>query len=398
MTLVRPLGTIRPVAVATMSTLPRLAHAMPTQNSATMVPPMAPARGGGGVSTISSAAGKKASSSRVRVAGFSDRDLRCLADFMDAALKTMEGRIAAASLDEVIMGAVLDQAAAVDGDESVAAPYGRQSVRDDEYGSAARELRHVLLDDALALVVERAGRLVEDQDARIGDERTGDGETLALAAGQARAALADDGVVTIGKLEDEVMGAGHLRSVNGLFDRHRAVGERDVVAHRAVEQDALLRHHADLTAQPGWIDHADIDAVDQNPSTRRRVEPLDQLGESALAGARRTDDADDLPGGNLETDVVQHFRPVDPVAEGDVLERDVAPDGRQPGLAGPVDRLRLSVENVAQPRHGEPGLVEVLPDLGEPEHRRADPAGEDVEGDVLADRQVAVNDEPGAEI
>ncbi len=43
---------------------------------------------------------------------------------------------------------------------------------------------HVLLDDALALVVERAGRLVEDQDARIGDQGAGDGDALALAARQ----------------------------------------------------------------------------------------------------------------------------------------------------------------------------------------------------------------------
>ena len=64
---------------------------------------------------------------------------------------------------------------------------------------------------ALALVVERAGRLVEDQDARIGDQRAGDGDALALAARQAAAALADDGVVALGQLEDEVVGAGELR-------------------------------------------------------------------------------------------------------------------------------------------------------------------------------------------
>jgi hypothetical protein len=45
------------------------------------------------------------------------------------------------------------------------------------------------LDDALALVVERAGGLVEDQDARPGGERAGDGDALALAAGQVGATL-----------------------------------------------------------------------------------------------------------------------------------------------------------------------------------------------------------------
>ena len=53
---------------------------------------------------------------------------------------------------------------------------------DDEDGAALGDLAHVVLDDALALVVERAGGLVEDEDARIGDERAGDGDALALAA------------------------------------------------------------------------------------------------------------------------------------------------------------------------------------------------------------------------
>ena len=42
--------------------------------------------------------------------------------------------------------------------------------------------------------------------------------------------------------------------------------------------------------------------------------------------------------------------------------------------------------------------MKILPDLGETQHRRAHPAGQDVEGDELADRQVAADHEPGAEI
>src|SRR5262249_58348155 len=59
---------IRPEAVATISTLPKHAQARATQNNAMTVPLVAPAIGGGGVSTISSAAGRKASSS-LRVDG-----------------------------------------------------------------------------------------------------------------------------------------------------------------------------------------------------------------------------------------------------------------------------------------------------------------------------------------
>src|SRR6266849_1354052 len=204
MTLVRLLGMIRPDAAVTISALPKHAQARARQNNAMMVPPMAPVIGGGGVSTISSAAGRKASSSSPRIAGLYRRETRDLADFMHACLQTVQRRIAAACLEQVIVGAVLNETAAVDGDEAVAAPHGREPMGDDEHGAAVGKPRHVLLDDPLALIVERARRLVEDQDARIGNERACDGQTLALAAGQAGAPLAHNCVVTIGKLEDEV--------------------------------------------------------------------------------------------------------------------------------------------------------------------------------------------------
>jgi hypothetical protein len=52
---------------------------------------------------------------------------------------------------------------------------------DDEDGAALGNLLHILLDDALALVIERARRFVEDQDPGIGDESAGD--SLSAASG-----------------------------------------------------------------------------------------------------------------------------------------------------------------------------------------------------------------------
>ena len=70
-------------------------------------------------------------------------------------------------------------------DDPVRLPHRAQAVRDDDHRAALADRRHVALEDRLALVVERAGRLVEDQDARIGEQRAGDGDALALAAAEA---------------------------------------------------------------------------------------------------------------------------------------------------------------------------------------------------------------------
>src|SRR5262249_6349833 len=105
-----------------------------------------------------------------------------LADFIESSLHPMQHCVAAAGLDQRVMGAVLDQPPVIERDDAIRRAYGREPVRDDQYGASLRDLFHVVLDDALALVVERAGRFVEDQNARIGREGASDGDALALAA------------------------------------------------------------------------------------------------------------------------------------------------------------------------------------------------------------------------
>src|SRR5690242_88804 len=104
MTLVRPLGTIFPAADATISMVPQDAQTSAAQNRIITVAMIARPVGEGGVSTISKAAGRNASSSRrppdERRNEMTDRtDLTELADFMDACLQPMQRCIAAASVD-----------------------------------------------------------------------------------------------------------------------------------------------------------------------------------------------------------------------------------------------------------------------------------------------------------
>ena len=164
--------------------------------------------------------------------------------------------------------------------------------------------RHVALHDRLALVVERAGGLVEDQDARVGEQRPRDRDALALAAGEARALLADHRVVALGQLADEVMGAGKLRSVDHRLDRRCRVGDRDVLAHAAVEEQVLLQHHADLPSQlaPRSIRPMSMPSTSTRPcsGTYRRCTSLVSV---LLPEPRAADDADHLAGAYVEAEV-----------------------------------------------------------------------------------------------
>src|ERR1700730_5984865 len=257
MVLVRPLVMILPGAEATMSILPNAAQAKARQNRAMIVTPIARPVGEGGDSTISSAAGRNAISSRSRrlragngttLADFVDSDFM-ESDFMDATLHAVEGGIAPTGSDQLVMRAVLDEAAALNGHDAVAGAHRREAVRDDEDRATLGDLAHVLLDDALALVVERARGLIEDQDAWVGHQGAGNGDTLALPPGERSAPLAHHGVVALGQLQHEVMGAGERGSSDHALHGNGWNDSADGVAHRSVEQHLLLQHHAELTGQ-----------------------------------------------------------------------------------------------------------------------------------------------------
>src|SRR4029079_10135062 len=131
-TLVLPLGTLFPVAEAMISIVPNQAQTSAAQNSSMRVAPIARPIGDGGVSAISSAAGRNASSSprllcsrwNGMTRGHASADMAGLVDFMDACLQSMQRCITSAGPDQGVVGTVLDQAPALECDDAIHRPYG----------------------------------------------------------------------------------------------------------------------------------------------------------------------------------------------------------------------------------------------------------------------------------
>jgi len=65
------------------------------------------------------------------------------------------------------MRAVLDDPSAVEHEDPVGPLDGREPMRDHDRGPAEHQPSEGLLDEVLALVVERRGRLIEQQDGRV---------------------------------------------------------------------------------------------------------------------------------------------------------------------------------------------------------------------------------------
>jgi len=255
-------------------------------------------------------------------------------------------RVEAPAREQLLMRADFDDLPFVQADDPVAMPDRLQAMGDDDHRAPLDDLEHVLLDEALALVVERARGLVEDEDRRVDRQRARDGDALALAAGEIDAALLDERVIAVAQAADELVGAGEARHGDDLRAAHAGIGERDVLVQGAVEQQIFLQHDADLRAQPGGVDLRDVHAVDEHLPCLRDVEALDELRERRLAGAGPPHDSDDLTGPDRERDVLDRLRRAGLVAEGDAAKLDRALGGRQIAMRE-IERLGRHVEDVA---------------------------------------------------
>ena len=181
------------------------------------------------------------------------------------------------------MRADLDDFAFPHADDPCAGTNRRETMGDDDDRAAANDRAHVVLNDPLAVVVERRGGLVEEKDTRVNHKCASDGDALALAAGKVGAALLNHRVITLWKLSNEFVRAREFGSVHHHHARHRRIAKRDVLMDRAVEQDVLLQDDADLSAQPAGIELGDVDPVDHDLAVSRTVKALDELRQRRLA-------------------------------------------------------------------------------------------------------------------
>ena len=126
------------------------------------------------------------------------------------------------------------------------------------------------LDEPLADRVERAGRLVEDEDARVLEQHAGQRDALLLAARQLVAALADDRVVALGQLRMRSWMA--ARRAAAWSSRSVASGLRvsEVLAHGAWNRYVSWVTKPMTSPRLARRDLAHVDAVDLDRARRPR--------------------------------------------------------------------------------------------------------------------------------
>src|SRR3990167_2158418 len=160
--------------------------------------------------------------------------------YRSVVLVGMQLGVIALGIDQLVVGALFHQFAFVQHDDAVALAHGAQAMGNDKYRTTFADVQHVVLDDAFGFIVEGAGGFVKNQDARVVQQGTGDGNALALPTGQVAALFAHQGVIAFGQVEDEFVGTCKLRGTNHGLHRYAGIGEGNVFPHAAVEQEVFL--------------------------------------------------------------------------------------------------------------------------------------------------------------
>src|SRR5258706_10507852 len=117
----------------------------------------------------------------------------------------------------LIVGAALQVFSRLDHQDLIGTPDRGETMCDHEGRSALHQIREPLLDHLLALAIQAGSSFVEDQDARIGQNGTRDGDALPLSARKFYAALTDDSVITLWMLFRELIHTRDAACAEDLF-------------------------------------------------------------------------------------------------------------------------------------------------------------------------------------
>src|SRR5207244_9210883 len=118
--------------------------------------------------------------------------------------------------------------AVLEDEDTVGVAQGAEAVSDEDGGALVVREAECALDVALADVVQGAGRLVENEDGGLLEENAGNGQALALAAGEVLAALGDGGVVAAGHGHDVVVKVGQAGDALDIVIRDRSLAIANV--------------------------------------------------------------------------------------------------------------------------------------------------------------------------
>lgn len=122
-----------------------------------------------------------------------EESVRCLI----GKLRTVESCIGAVLFEQLLMGSAFDDVAMIHDENQIRIQNGAQAVSDDKAGSVFHHIVNSGLQFLFEPGVDRAGRLVENENLRIFENRSGDGQKLLFPLREVVGVFSQPGLQTI---------------------------------------------------------------------------------------------------------------------------------------------------------------------------------------------------------
>ena len=139
------------------------------------------------------------------------------------------------------------------------------------------------MDLPFAVRVQGAGGLVEQYDAGVPQQRPGDGNALALPAGEVAAVFIDLAVQAVGQGFQQIVQAHATDDSHDAFEGYIFQAIYQVVPQRAGEQHCILGHHSHMASEAVLVKGVNIDSIDCDFTALLRVKPQYQVHQRGLA-------------------------------------------------------------------------------------------------------------------
>ena len=147
------------------------------------------------------------------------------------------------------MAALLDDPAALDDHDQIRVTDRGEPVGNDEARTIPPQFRHRLLHQQFGSGVDRAGRLIKDQQLGLGHKGPSDGDQLLLAGAEVAAVVAECGLITVRQRSNEVVDVGGACCSEDVTLGRVGSAVGDVLGDGPAEQPAILKHHPDPGSQ-----------------------------------------------------------------------------------------------------------------------------------------------------
>ena len=160
-----------------------------------------------------------------------------------------------------------------------------KAVRDDKGRAVLHQAIHAVLDVALGAGIDRACRLIQNEDGRLGDRGTRNVEELALSLREVCAVARDHGVVAVFQAHDEAVRTCGLCCGDDFLIGCIGATVADILHDRACKQVRVLQNHRDIFAEYIPFDVTNIHIIDRDLTRIDVVEAVDQIGDRGFTGA-----------------------------------------------------------------------------------------------------------------